>query len=109
MLAVLRSSVCGSHSGDPAPDRNSVGRPPAVVSSRGGAPSVVVSVLCETGFRAPSLPVLAPRCGPLCAAGRGGLWLRWPLRAGRRASSRSRAPVSSALAAAGGSEDWPVE
>ena len=44
MLAVLRSSVCGSHSGDSAPDRNSVGRPPAVVSSRGGAPSVVVSV-----------------------------------------------------------------
>ena len=99
MLAVLRSSVCGSHSGDPAPVRNSVGRPPAVVASRGGAPSVVVSVLCETGFRVSSLPVLAPKCGPLCAAGRGGLWLRWPLRAGRRASSRSRAPVSSALAA----------
>lgn len=109
MLAVLRSSVCGLHSGDPAPDRNSVGRPPAVVASRGGAPSVVVSVLCETGFRVSSLPVLAPRCGPLCAAGRGGLWLRWPLRAGRRASSRSRAPVSSALAAGAGSEDWPVE
>lgn len=109
MLAVLRSSVCGSHLGGRAPVRNSVGRPPAVVASRGGAPSVVVSVLCETGFRAPSLPVLAPRCGPLCVAGRGGLWLRWPLRAGRRASSRSRAPVSSALAAAGGSGDWPIE
>lgn len=109
MLAVLRSSVCGSHLGDPAPGRNSVGRPPAVVASRGGAPSVVVSVLCETGSRVSSPPVLAPRCGPLCVAGRGGLWLRWPLRAGRRASSRSRAPVSSALAADAGSEDWPVE
>lgn len=109
MLAVLHSSVCGSHSGGPALARNSVGRPPAVVASRGGAPSVVVSVLCETGFRVSSPPVLAPRCGPLCVAGRGGLWLRYPLRAGRRASSRSRAPVSSALAAAGGSGDRPVE
>lgn len=109
MLAVLRSSVCGLHSGDPAPDRNTVGRPPVVVASRGGVPSVVGSVLCETGSRVPLPLVLVPRCGPLCAAGRGGLWLRWPLRAGRRASSRSRAPVSSALAAAGGSGDWPVE
>ena len=108
MLAVLRSSVCGSHSGGPAPDRNSVGRPPAVVASRGGAPSVVVSVLCETGSRVPLPLVLAPKCGPLCVAGRGGLWLRWPLRAGRRASLRSRAPASSALAAGAGSEDWPV-
>lgn len=109
MLAVLRSSVCGSHLGGRAPVRNSVGWPPAVVASRGGAPSVVVSVLCETGFRVSSLLVLAPRGGPPCAAGRGGLWQRWPLRAGRRVSSRSRAPVSSALAAGGGSEDRPVE
>lgn len=104
MLAVLRSSVCGLHSSDLAPDRNTVGQPPAVVASRGGAPSVVGFVLCETGSRAPLPLVLAPRGGPPCAAGRGGLWQRWPLRAGRRVSSRSRAPASSALAAGGGSE-----
>lgn len=109
MLAVLRSSVCGLHSSDPAPDRNTVGQPPTVVASRGGVPSVVGSVLCETGSRAPLPLVLAPRGGPPCAAGRGGLWQRWPLRAGRRVSSRSRAPVSSALAAGGGSGDWSVE